>query len=136
MKAPGFLIIGLILVFAFTGLQDVRANEADEAFKAGKKYLSKTLLKGDKGVINRELEIGFRYKADLFKFKEMLTHNDTKAMEMFVERGLRLNNIGFFKKGVGVYCIDTDNSLGLVKVRGKGDIHEYWMLPASITKIE
>lgn len=80
-------LLGLLTVFAFTGLQDVRANEADEAFKAGKKYLSKTLLTGDKGVINHEVEIGFRYKADLLKFREMMTHKDTKAMKMFVERG-------------------------------------------------
>ncbi len=136
MKLLIVLMLGLVMVFAFTGLQDVRANEADEAFKAGKKCLSKTLLTGDKGVINREVEIGYRYKADLLKFREMATHKDTKAMERFVEKGLRLNTIGVFKKGVGIYCIDTDNSRGLVKVRGKGDIHEYWMRPESIKKIE
>ena len=37
MKLSGILMMGL-LVFAFTGLQDVRANEADEAFATGEKY--------------------------------------------------------------------------------------------------
>ena len=119
-----------------SGSENTRADEAEEAFKAGKKYLSKTLLTGDKGVINLEVEIGYRYKADLLKFREMATHKDTKAMKRFVEKGLRLNTIGVFKKGVGIYCNEPDNSLGLVKVRGKGDIHEYWMRPESITKIE
>jgi TPR repeat protein len=37
MKLSGILMMGL-LVFAFTGLQDVRADEAEEAYKTGLKY--------------------------------------------------------------------------------------------------
>ena len=40
MKFFGILTMGLLLVFAFTGLQDVRANEADEAYETGLKYHS------------------------------------------------------------------------------------------------
>ena len=37
MKVLGILMM-LLLVFAFTSLQDVRANEADEAYQTGLKY--------------------------------------------------------------------------------------------------
>ncbi|MGO8882047.1 MAG: tetratricopeptide repeat protein [Desulfomonilaceae bacterium] len=37
MKLLGILMMGLLVV-AFTGMQDVRANEADEAYKTGLKY--------------------------------------------------------------------------------------------------
>jgi len=37
MKVLGILMM-LLLVFAFTGLQDVRADQADEAYKTGLKY--------------------------------------------------------------------------------------------------
>jgi TPR repeat protein len=48
MKTVGVLIIGLILVFAFTGLQDVSADQADEAYKTGLKYYYGDSLEGIK----------------------------------------------------------------------------------------
>ena len=42
MKVLGVLLIVLLLAYAFTGLQDVRADEADEYYKFGLKY-----FKGD-----------------------------------------------------------------------------------------
>ncbi len=38
MKILGLVMMGLLLVYAFFGLQDVRADEADEAYKTGLKY--------------------------------------------------------------------------------------------------
>jgi TPR repeat protein len=38
MKVLGLVMMGLLLVYAFFGLQDVRADEADEAYKTGLKY--------------------------------------------------------------------------------------------------
>jgi TPR repeat protein len=38
MKTLSFLITGLLLACAFTNLQDVRADQADEDYKTGLKY--------------------------------------------------------------------------------------------------
>ena len=38
MKVLGVLLLVLLLAYAFTGLQDVRADEADEYYKFGLKY--------------------------------------------------------------------------------------------------
>lgn len=65
-----------LLVFAFTGLQDVRANEADEARKTGLKYYNGEGVKqdyqealkwfrkaADKGDTDAQYEIGTMYAA-------------------------------------------------------------------------
>ncbi len=47
MKALGPFIMVLLLAFAFTGLSNVRADQADEDYKTGLKYYNGDNVKQD-----------------------------------------------------------------------------------------
>jgi hypothetical protein len=57
VKRLGCLIVILLLVFVLTGLQDVRADQADEARKTGLKYYNGEGVKQDYQEASNSLKI-------------------------------------------------------------------------------
>ena len=108
MKLFGLLIMGLILVFAFTGLQDVRADEADEAYETGLNYItgydvkqdSQEALKwfrkaADKGNSDAQKSIGMIYERG-----EGVTQDYAEAMKWYQKAADKGNKHAQYQIGV------------------------------------
>lgn len=53
-------------------------------------------------------------------------HNDKQAFQQALTAGLLLGECIMFKNGEVVFIVDTAIFSGLVKVRRKGELVEYW----------
>jgi TPR repeat protein len=120
MKALGGLVIGLILICAFTGLQDVRANEADEAYKTGLKYYKGEGVKqdyteaikwfrkaADQGYAKAQLNIGWMYEKG-----EGVSQDYTEAMK-------------WYRKAADQGDAEAQSNIGLMYEKGKGVTQDY-----------
>lgn len=69
---------------------------------------------------------GCRSKESHSKLTEYVINGDMEAFKKLFATSALTNECVHFKAGESVYVVDTAIFSGLVKVRRKGDIAEYW----------
>lgn len=70
--------------------------------------------------------VGCTDRAHFEKLVQYAAQNDKEAFSKGLAAGAMLGRCVLFKSGESVFIVDTAIFAGLIKVRRRGDITEYW----------
>lgn len=98
-----------------------------------KKAASQVRINRDKRILGDNW-YGCRNREYLNKLVEYCSNGDVQAFKTAINAGLLTGMCTYFQDGEVVYLTDASIWSGLVKIRRKGELKEYWTFTEAVSK--